>query len=206
MFSDLITFLQQTLQAAQAGLPEVQGPWIYALLLVLVALEGPFVTALAGAGIAAGILDPLPAWLAAVVGNSLSDWGWYSLGYLGKVPGFVRRRLRPDSRMAQELRQELHRHAITLLMAAKFTAGFGVATMVTLGMARIPWRRWALPLFLAECVRAAIMLTLGYALASSLDIIEHGLNTLVFLGVAVFVVMIGGWLWRRYRRGGWVAW
>jgi membrane protein DedA with SNARE-associated domain len=194
---DVLQEFSRTLQSLEfAGL----GMWAYVLLALLVAAEGPFVTALAGAAVATGLLHAFPAWMAAVIGNTMSDWGWYALGFWGRVPAFLKERFRVSDEFKEDLRREIQRHAIKLLMAAKFTAGFGVATLVTLGNARIPWRRWSGPLFLAECTRAAIMMTIGYILASAVNTIEHGLGYLFPIGVVVFTLMIGNWLLKRRRQ------
>ena len=57
----------------------------YLLLSVLTMAEGPLATLLGRAASSAGLLLPIPAYFSVVIGNLISDMGWYGLGRFGKL-------------------------------------------------------------------------------------------------------------------------
>ena len=70
-------------EAIRTGnLPDL-GQWSYVLIALLVFVEGPSVTLVAGAMAATGILRPELVFVAAAAGNIASDQFWYWLGRLG---------------------------------------------------------------------------------------------------------------------------
>src|SRR5574340_896441 len=78
----LLNSLVTTIKSGQ--LPQL-GFWTYVLLAVLVAIEGPIATLLGAAAASAGLMRPVPVFLAAAAGNLTADSLWYTLGYLGKA-------------------------------------------------------------------------------------------------------------------------
>ncbi len=84
-------FLQGFWEAIHTGnLPDL-GNWSYVLIALLVFLEGPSVTLVAGTMAATGILRAEWVFVAAVIGNFSADQFWYWLGQLGSRGGRIYR-------------------------------------------------------------------------------------------------------------------
>ena len=83
--------LQSIWDAIRTGTVPDLGYWSYVLITILVFLEGPSVTLVAGAMAATGFLDVKLVFVAAALGNFLADVWWYTLGYVGGHRGFLYR-------------------------------------------------------------------------------------------------------------------
>ena len=119
------------------------GPWIYILLAVLVAIEGPGTTIVAGVAASAGLLRLPWVFVAAAVGNLSADVGWYTLGYRGRFEAFMQRIgwLQKYQAPMMGLKLEMKRHAVKLLLIAKLTSSMAIPTLIAAGIAHVGWRR-----------------------------------------------------------------
>src|SRR5689334_15805869 len=91
--------------------PEL-GYWTYVLLALLVAVEGPIATLLGAAAASAGLMRPIPVFVAAMSGNLVADSLWYGLGYAGKIEWVSRfgQRMGIDKRHLDRLARNLQEH------------------------------------------------------------------------------------------------
>jgi membrane protein DedA with SNARE-associated domain len=189
----------------------IEGPpfgfWAYLLLGVSVIFEGPLATLLASVAASAGYLNPFLVFVWAVIGNTIGDTLWYYLGYVGTLQSLGKYLrwlgLRPDQ--IEQLEVEIHANARRLLFIAKLTLGFVVPTLIATGLARVPWRRWAGALFLAECLWTGSLVTAGYFLGAYLQRLEQGLRYLALGGSLVFFIVLSlyviNWRKREINRG-----
>lgn len=194
--------LDQMMLLFQSSQIQALGPEVYLIFFVLVLFEGSAITLLAGMAAASGLLHPVPIYLLAVLGNTTTDWFWYGLGYLGKVEwlagnGRVRkvwRRLGGDLTLGQieRIQERIREHAPRVLLIAKLTAGFAIASLIASGLVKVPPRRWVPPVLFAEALRSGILVFLGYNMSRTLAQIEAGLGWLILVG---FLVMFGYISW-----------
>ncbi len=85
LMHELMMLLHDLIVTIKGGqLPQL-GFWTYIILALLVAVEGPIATLLGAAAASAGLMRPMPVFLAAAAGNLTADSLWYTLGYLGKT-------------------------------------------------------------------------------------------------------------------------
>lgn len=195
----LIDIVQEIVRSLEAGeLPEL-GWWSYVLLSLLVLLEGPMATLIGAAAAATGLMR---VWLVFVVAsgtNLLADVLWYSIGSSGKLE-WVRRRTRMSESQMDELQHGVSENAVKMLLAAKLSVGFSVPTLIAVGLARVPWRRWLPAVFLGESLFTGFLVLVGYYAAELIKQVEQGIY---YLGLAislVFIIMIGLAVWRFVRR------
>ena len=188
----VIATFWQNLQQGQ--LPQL-GAWNYALLAVLVAVEGPIATLLGAAAAAAGLMRPDLVFLSAAAGNLLADLGWYTLGYLGRVEWLLRygRWLGVRRRHLDRLQRAMHHHARKILLVAKLTAGLVIPSLVAAGLARVPLRRWFPVVAAAEMLWTGTLVLVGFYAAAAIAQVERGLHILAILGaLLLFLGLLEG--------------
>lgn len=187
MVSEILSQLGTSLPLGQNA---PAGIWIYLLLMVLIVIQGPVSTMLGGAAAAAGLLNPLGVLVVALVGNLGADVFWYSLGYSGKDI-WRRRFFRRYRNIANMLRTEMQRHAVTVLLMAKLSVGMAVPTVIAAGLAQVPWRRWFPPVVVGELIWTGSLLLVGYYATESImrsewAVVQFG----IIVSVVLFVLMV----------------
>jgi membrane protein DedA with SNARE-associated domain len=217
VFDTLQQLLNQMIYYFQSGQVQDLGLMAYVIFLVLVFFEGTLITFLAGMGSAAGWLNPFAIFVLAVAGNTLTDCLWYGLGYIGTmewvagsgwvIAGSRRakriwRRLGSDVTLGQvnEIQARMHEHAPRILFIAKLTAGFTVASLIASGLIRVRHRRWMPPVMLAQSIRSAIIMALGYQMSTSVSQFEPRVGWLFLAGVLAMLAYVSWYLRHQARR------
>ena len=173
--------------------------WYYALLLVLVALEGEFAI-LAGAGAAAsGFLNPWGVLLVASLGNMVSDTLWVALGYYSHLEALLGRLTWLGVSPARlELLKTLVRHNVAqLLVIAKVTNWMTIPALIAIGATRVSWKQWFLIVVLSDILIAVIMVPLGYYATANLLQIQQGTRFLA-VGATLLLVLLAIFYGRRW--------
>jgi membrane-associated protein len=191
-----------------SGLPS---PAVYAVLIVISALENLF--------------PPVPADAAVVLGAFLSTRGVTSAPILGAAcwlantassagiyfvarargeaffrSGWPRRLLSPEAKKA--LREAYRRHGVLGIFVSRFLPGVRAAVTPFAGVAGMPPARVLIPAAAASAIWYAALVAVGSALGLNwekakrmLDDINKVLGLIALLAAAA----IGYWLWRRSR-------
>jgi membrane protein DedA with SNARE-associated domain len=177
------------------------GPASYIVLAILVGLEGPFATLAGGALAGSGRMSPQVVILIAIAANLTADLFWYSLGYSGKVTWLLPYArwfgIRPQH--ISQLQANMYLHAHRVLPFTKFGAGLAIPALIATGMARAPWQRWLPTLAVAEILRSAFLVMLGYTAATALGQASQGIRVVMAAVTLSFIIAIVVWL-RRGRR------
>jgi membrane protein DedA with SNARE-associated domain len=186
-FIDLFTTFWQALQTGQ--IPAL-GLWVYPLLALLTAIEGPFITLFSAFAASTGLINPLLAFIAACIGNLIGDSLWYLLGYFGKMDWLLRRTGRLGIRLDQieHFENSVQAHATKLLFFAKVTNGFIVPALIAAGVARLPWRRWFPLIALGEALVTGTLIAIIYFTAASLYQVEKGFQYFIFSFSLLFLL------------------
>jgi membrane protein DedA with SNARE-associated domain len=198
LFHDLIV----TIKSGQ--LPQL-GYWTYIILALLVAVEGPIATLLGAAAASAGLMRPMPVFIAAATGNLTADSLWYSLGYLGKTEWILHfgRRLGIRESLINHLKQNMLAHATKVLFLAKLTVSFVIPSLIAAGLLRIPWRRWFPALLLAETIWTGSLLLIGYYTTEALKRVERGVEYAVLgasIAFVIFAILAGRRLVKQWDK------
>jgi len=201
LMGDLVKMVQDFWTNLASGQTRQLGYWNYALLALLVVVEGPIATLLGAAAAAEGLLRPGLVFVTAAVSNSASDMLWYLLGYLGKTDWLLRRMrwlgLRQDH--IERLKREMRVHAGKILFIAKLTESFSIPALVAAGLTHISWWRCLSVLIPAECIWTGGLVLGGYYFSQSIKHLEQGLQIVAVLGVLVVLVLVGRYLRRHYN-------
>jgi membrane protein DedA with SNARE-associated domain len=198
-FIDLLTSFWLALQSGQ--IPAL-GFWIYPLLVILTAIEGPFVTLFSAAAASAGFINPLFAFIAACTGNLIGDSLWYLLGYFGKLDWMLRstNKFGVNTAQIERFTGVVQAHAVKVLFFAKVTNGFIVPALVAAGAIRVPWRRWFPFIALGEALVTGSLIAIVYFTAANLSQIEKGMEYSIFALSAVFLLVVLIFAQRAFRR------
>ena len=189
---------QELLNAIMEGTLPPLGVWSYILLAILVALEGPSVTLLAAVIAGTGAMNPVWVFVAATIGNTAADIGWYLLGYLGRFEVLMARFkwLQKQEPHIRRLEDEMRQHAVKILLVAKLTLSFVVPALVAAGMARVPIRRWMPVVMAGELLWTGGLVIVGYYLTEQIKRLERGMQILAVVGLIAFVGIVI-WLIKR---------
>lgn len=198
---DLSSLYQTLKYSLELSRLQQLGSWSYALLLVMVALEGPLATMFGAVAAATGWLNPLLVFLAATAGNLIADVFWYLLGFFGKTEWLVRygSRLRLSQEHVARLEKDMHTNAPRLLLLTKLTSSMAIPTLVAAGLARVEWRRWFTVVFLAECARTGVFVLLGYNFGAAIYKLEAGLQLFWLVGAVLLGLLVSWYFWRQKR-------
>lgn len=197
--STMIEALQGAWEALMAGaLPDV-GYWSYLIIFLMVFIEGPVVTLIAGAMVGAGLLRLDLAYAACAAGNFAADQFWYWLGFVGGRRGFLFRIgwVRRRRRQIEEFETGMQDHGIRLYLLSKVSMGlFTIPILIAAGVARVNWLRLATVNVVFEVVWTAFLLFAGLRLGEHIAQMERGLQVAALAGGIIFLVI----LFAVYRR------
>ena len=168
------------------------GLWAYLLLAFVVILEGPVATLAGAVAASAGIMNPWGVFITASCANLISDNLWYFLGYIGKTGWLLRYGswfgLKKEH--VDHIEGDVVANAPRLLFMAKLTLGFSIPTLVTVGMARVPFRRWFWILAIAETIWTGTLVIMGYHFGRYLRTLEWGVQVVAVIGSLAFVAVM----------------
>jgi len=187
----MFAFLQGVIASLRSGqIPEF-GYWSYAILFLLVAIEGPISVLLAAAAASAGLMRPLPVFVAAAAGNLTADNLWYLLGYMGKTEWMyhIGRWLGVRPSLIEHLKRSMLKHATRVMFLAKITVSFVIPALITAGLLRVPWKRWFPAFIVAEVLWTGTLVFIGYYTTESLKRVQQGVEY-IGLGVSIAVVIV----------------
>jgi membrane protein DedA with SNARE-associated domain len=193
-----LEIFEKLFQSIMEGALPPLGAWSYILLAVLVAFEGPNATLLGAVVAGAGAMNPVWVFVAATVGNTCADVGWYLLGYLGRFEVLMTRFkwVRKQESHIRRLEREMQQHAVKILLVTKLTLSFVVPALVAAGMARVSIRRWMPVVVAAEFLWTGGLVIVGFHLTGQIKRLERGMQVLAVIGLIVFAGIVI-WLIKR---------
>ncbi len=196
-------FIQGFWEAIRTGnLPDL-GNWSYVLIALLVFLEGPSVTLVAGTMAATGILRAEWVLVAAVIGNFCADQFWYWLGRLGGHNGRLFRLSWFQHRRAEieQLESGVQEHGVKMYLMAKLSMGLlSIPTLVSAGLMRVAWWRLAGVSILVEPFWTGFLVFAGYRLGEHIQTMQRELKVAALLGGIVLLLVLLWWYRRMFGR------
>ena len=174
----------------------------YAVLLPIAVVEGPAITIVAGAMVAAGQLNPVTAFLLLVAADLVGDGAYYSLGRFGHAPLIKRigRWLALTPERLAPMEKQFHKNDWKLLLIGK-TQALGSLVLYFAGASRMDFKRFMGLNLAATAPKVFIFELAGYFLGRSLFHTNHYINivTLSFFGIGLLLLFFY-WLVRRHIR------
>lgn len=160
----------------------------YAILLLVVIFEGTATMVATGAMIAAGIFNPLYAFLVCSLAEFIDGFVWYTVGYyFGATPieYFIRNSPGRQALMAT-IRRHSDRSAGLVILVVKMTYSVTNATLILIGSLKYNFKRFAFYNAVGSFGWAAMLLGLGYVFGQAALSYLPALRT---FGVTVFFIL-----------------
>jgi membrane-associated protein len=184
---------QQIWNALRTGsLPDL-GAWSYVILFLLVFVEGPAVTLVAGALAASGLLQWQIVFVVAATGNFLADSFWYLTGYFGGNRRFLYRFrwIRQRRSLIRSLEANMRDQGVKLFLMTKLSLGIlTIPVLIAAGLARVRWYRLILVSLVVEPIWNGLLVFAGYRLGDYLSQMERGLRILALTGSVIVLLII----------------
>jgi membrane protein DedA with SNARE-associated domain len=164
----IINFFGEYWTALQNGTLPPLGYWNYLILLVFVIIQGPFVTLLSGAGVAAGLFNPILAMTTSVIGSLIADVFWYNVGLLGKLEKYFKNRSGKRKKLVELFQKSMQKHYLKVLLFGKLSLGLAIPAVISAGLCQIKWRRWFPIVIIGEIIFTSMLVSLGYFATESI--------------------------------------
>jgi len=165
-----------------------QHPYYFYFALVFFACgEGPILSVISGTMIKLGFFSFWPVYAALMLGDLIGDVIWYYIGYyFGR--SFVRKfgdRFGVSERKVHRVSKLFHRHKHKILLINKITMGFGfsLATLVTAGIAKIPFWQYITVNALGQFVWTGFLIALGYFVGNAYTYISQAFGVMGDVGL-----------------------
>jgi membrane protein DedA with SNARE-associated domain len=169
----------------------------YVLTFCLAIVEGPMVMVASGILLRLGFFYFWPVYLTLMLGDFVADLCWYGVGYYGGRPFALRwgKYFSITPELLEKIEIFFKKHQTKILFISKITMGFGfaLATLITAGMVRIPFKKYALFNFLGGFVWTGLLLVVGYFFGQIYTLLGKGFKIafIVCLAVVVSFVLYG---------------
>jgi membrane protein DedA with SNARE-associated domain len=173
----------------------------YSVILPIAVVEGPAVTIIAGALVAAGQFDPVLTCVLLVIADLIGDVLYYSLGRFAHAPLLeklsISKRLSKAAEKVRPLEQRFREHDWKLLMLGK-TQALGSLILYMAGASRVPFWRYMLLNLIGTLPKVILFQTIGYLLGRGILSSTHYVDmiTLVTFGAA-FLLLLSYILFKR---------
>lgn len=144
-----------------------------------------------------GVLSFVPTFVALTVGDLVGDMAWYGLGYLGgtKTIKRVGRFFSVSGAMIERIEAVLVKYHGRIIFFSKMTNGFGfgLATLIAAGVAKISLARFMVYNFFGEFFWLGFLLFVGHSLGQLYLVLGEGLNYMSALAgfITVAILLLG---------------
>lgn len=186
----ILDFFGEYWTALQHGQLPPLGNWNYLILMVFVIIQGPFVTLLSGAGVAAGLFNPLLAGITSVIGSLLADVFWYNVGLLGKFDKYFKSKSGKRKKMVELLQKAMQKHYLKVLLFGKLSLGLAIPAVISAGLCRIKWRRWFPVVIVGEVIFSGILVSLGYFATESILHVDKIVKVVGIVTTVISLVLL----------------
>jgi membrane protein DedA with SNARE-associated domain len=166
----------------------------YILIIPLTIVEGPIVMILCGFLLHLGKFDIIPLYVALTIGDLIGDVGWYCVGRFGGAP-FIKKFGRFFSITEQALERVtnlFHKHHNKILFISKITMGFGFAlvTLITAGIAKVPFKKYMILNVSGQLIWTAILLGIGYLFGNIYTTIDASFRNIALVGLIIIAILL----------------
>jgi membrane protein DedA with SNARE-associated domain len=177
------------------------GEYGYWVILPIAVIEGPAITMVAGALVAAGQMNGVTAAILLILADLVGDALYYSLGRFGHGP--VARRLTKWAKVTPEklakLQQTFRDNDWKLILIGK-TQGLGSIILYFAGASHMPFGRYMVLNLIGTAPKVILFGGIGYFLGKGVMSSTHYIDLIsgaMFGGAALILIGLY-WVFRRY--------
>jgi membrane protein DedA with SNARE-associated domain len=140
----------------------------------------------------------LSGYLGVILGDVLiHHWGW-RMGPAAYKHRIVQRVLSPEKQ--EKLREHFARHGFWTVVVGRHTPVFRAPTFFLAGASKVPILKFVLADALSAAVTVPIVFLLGYYFGEHLDDVRKLMHKVHYVVIAVAVVALIAWYYRRRRK------
>jgi len=171
----------------------------YAIIFLLVIIEGPMVTIISSFLAASGYLNVFILYPLIVTADLFADVLWYFVGYLGRK-NIVNRwgrffGLTPDKiARLEKLNNKFKESQGKILFTAKITHIIGFPFLIAAGIFHIDIKKFVWFNFLATIPKVIFFMILGYYFGEASEIITKYLGYSTFIGTALLILSLASYI------------
>ncbi|MEK7635368.1 MAG: DedA family protein [Patescibacteria group bacterium] len=169
---------------------------IYALILVVGFLEGPYVSMVCGAILSLGFLNFWPLYIALMIGDLIGDVMWYFIGYRFGERFALKygKYFKLNQEHITRIKTIFHKHKNPLLFLSKISngMGFALAVLFTAGMSRINFWKFIAVNALGQLMWSGILIAVGFFFGNlymSINNVMGKISILVVFAIFIFAVI-----------------
>jgi membrane protein DedA with SNARE-associated domain len=185
------------------GMAAVHYVWVYALIILIACAEGPVFSMLFGVVIHLGYFSFWPVYASLMAGDLLGDVIWYEIGRHAGHRFIARfgRYFSITEEGVEKVKKIFQKYHTRILFVSKITNGFGFAlvTLMTAGMADIPFWRYLSINVIGQFIWTGLLLSIGYFFGDLYTSVDSILGKIFVaaLFVVVFLAFLG---YRKYLK------
>jgi membrane protein DedA with SNARE-associated domain len=166
----------------------------YVLIIPITVIEGPIVMVLCGFLLRFGTFDLIPLYVILIISDLVGDIGWYCVGRFWGL-SFIKRFGKFFSITEKTLEKAtalFHKHHNKILFISKITMGFGFAlvTLITAGMAKVPFKKYLAFNVAGQFVWTAALLGIGYSFGNIYTSIDKGFRDVALVALIIIALAI----------------
>lgn len=176
------------------------GRYGYWVIIPIAVIEGPAITMVAGALVAAGQMDGVTTCILLILSDLLGDALYYSLGRFGHGPVAARltKWLKVTPERLAKLEQRFRDNDWKLILIGK-TQGLGSIILYFAGASRMGFVRYMVLNLLGTVPKVIVFELIGYFLGAALLSSTRYINYLTGLMFGAAFVLLGlYWVFRKY--------
>jgi len=165
---------------------------VYGTVIMLACAEGPILSMLFGVLLRMGYIKLVPIYVALMLGDLLGDVLWYEIGRHFGHP-FIKRfgkYFNITESSVEKVTLIFHKYKHRILFISKVSNGFGFAlvTLMTAGMAQIPFWRYLSINVVGQFVWTGFLLSVGYFFGHAYVLVDSVLWRLSI--IALFIISL----------------
>ena len=142
----------------------------YIILIPLAAFEGQVVALVSGFLVYLGIFHIVPVFIIFILGDFVPDVAYYWIGRLGNKKNFLEKygnKVKIVSDNFYIIERLWNVHSKKTMMASKLAYGLSTPLLISAGLVKLPFKKFALYSFLMSIGQYSIILSLGFFLGHS---------------------------------------
>lgn len=169
----------------------------YALMFLLMIIEGPAITAAGAFAAALGIFDVWIVLILSLLGNLIPDAIYYALGFWGRE-GIINkygRYFKIDREWLEKLELNYSKHAGKTLMAVKLIPVLATPGLIAAGIAKIPLKKYVFWSLVVTIPSSLFYLIIGYYFGETYNSIIHYVKYgeyFLILFIIIFAIIFYG--------------
>lgn len=163
----------------------------YWITFILVFIEGPIVTVIAGFLASLDIFNFSIILAVVITADFLADVMYFLIGRWGGRPVMkkVERWTKFRDAQVEKLEKGFQEHAGKTLVIAKFTNIIGAGILVVGGIARVPFYKFAFYMFVTTAFKSFVLLCLGYFFGAAYEGINSVFGYIALGTMAIFLIV-----------------